>query len=188
MDTVRTRRVFVSTLLALAVVLPAAAAPAAAALPDRGARGAQAECRYKSTKIDGWAGGMRLNRLTVQPPTLYAATEDIVGWRILVQRRYDNGTWKRTFASVIKRAPATPTQAAALSPLSAHINSPQFIPDGKGGYLGASYRVVLRFYWYSAQGTLLRTERHQVGFYDVMRDGAYMWTDPGSCYHSWIFP
>jgi hypothetical protein len=188
MDTVRFRRVLVSALLALAVVLPGMAAPAAAAPADRGDHGAQAQCRYKSSQLDGWAGAMRLNRMTVQPPTLYATSEGRVGWRMLVQRRYDNSPWKRIFASVIKRAPATPTQPAALGPLSAHINSPQFIPDGSGGYLGASYRVVLRFYWYSPTGSLLRTERHRVAFYDVMRDGSYLWTDVGNCHHGWIFP
>ncbi len=181
-------RVISIALLALVVGgLASPAAAAAAAAPDRGDHGAQARCMYKSSYVPGW-GAMRLNRLTVMPPTLFSVdAPGVVGWRLLIQRTYDRNTWKRIFASVIQKSTATPTEAAVLNPLSALINSPLFLPDGHGGYLSAEYRALLRFYWYGSDGSVIRAERHRVVFYDVLRDGNYLWTDTGLCYHGVLF-
>lgn len=183
-----TRRLAVGTAFALSVMLTALSPLTAAAVPDRGDHGAQAQCRYASAESTGWSGSMRLNRLTIQPPTLYSvAAPGEVGWRFIVQRSYDSNTWTRIFTSLTQRASATPSQAASFSALSAYINSPVLLPDGQGGYLHADYRAVLQFKWYADDGSIERSESHRVQFYDVLRDGAYFWTDAGDCSHAWAF-
>ena len=182
------RRGIAGAALAFCFALAGPAGPALAVAPDFGDHGAQARCRYQSVDLAGWSGAMRLKRITVQPPTLFAVSGSTqVGWRVLVQRRYDSGTWKRVFASAIHKAPAKATTAAAFSPLGALINSPLFVSDGAGGFRSADYRVVLMFYWFGADGAAQRLERHRVLFYDTLRDGAYQWTDDRLCHHGWIF-
>lgn len=184
------RRLLSVAALAVATSTSAVATPvaAAAAATDRGDHGAQARCMYTSVELPGWSGAMRLNRIRVMPPTLLAVGgAGEVGWRFVVQRRYDVGNWKRIFASRIQRATATPSQPAAFSSMSAHINSPLFISDGQGGFRSADYRVVLKLYWFDAAGSIARLERHRMDHYDVFRDGNYLWTDRGLCTHGWIF-
>jgi hypothetical protein len=177
-----------AAILVLAVIAVSPAA-VAAAVPDRGDHGAQARCLYKSVELEGWAGAMRLNRLTVQPPTLFAIeAPSKVGWRLIVQRRPDFGTWKTIFTSARQTAPATPTTPADLSPLSALIDSPLFVRNGSGDYIGVDYRAALKFYWFNSDGSTRLIERHRVRSYDTFRAGAYQWTDTGACHHAWVFP
>lgn len=173
--------------LSLALVSPGATA-FAQPLPDRGDHGAQARCLYRQTAYTGWAGAMRLLRLRVLPPTLFAqAGATSVGWRLNVQRASDDQGWRRIFTSKLERASATPTQAGALQPLEAYIGSPLQIKNAQGDYISVSYRAVLRFYWFDESGNLVGTERSLAGDYGVFRDGSYLWTDIGECNHGWLF-
>jgi len=127
---------------------------------------------------------MKLKRIKVMPPELYAlATGQSVGWRFVVQRRYDSGSWKRIFASVIQKRAAAPTESGAFSPMVAHIRTPALLPGG----VGAEYRIRVRFYWYDAAGEPLTQARYRLPEYDVFRDGTYVWTDSHACHHAWIF-
>jgi hypothetical protein len=168
-------------------VLPASAA-AAVNGGDRGDHGAQGQCRYASTQVPGWSGGMRLKRVTVQPPTLFSdGGPGQVGWRMLVQHRYDSARWERIFASGIQRAEATPTSAAPFTRMTALIDSPMVVKDESGAFVGVDYRVILRFYWFAPDGSIERVERTRLASYDTFRDGEYLWTDVGRCHHAWIW-
>ena len=173
--------------LSLALVAPGATA-FAQPLPDRGDHGAQARCLYRSTTSPGFSGAMRLLRLRVLPPTLFApAGATSVGWRLNVQRASDDEGWRRVFTSKLQRASATSTQAGALGPLEAYIGSPLEIKNAQGDYISVSYRAVLRFYWFDESGKLVAAERSLADGYGVFRNGTYLWTDTGECNHGWLF-
>lgn len=173
--------------LSFALVSPGAAA-FAQPLPDRGDHGAQARCLYRETDYPGWGGAMRLLRLRVLAPTLFAqAGATSVGWRLNVQRATDDQGWRRVFTSKLERASATSTRAGELEALEAYIGSPLEIKNAQGDYISASYRAVLRFYWFDESGKLVGTERSLADGYGVFRDGKYLWTDTGDCSHGWLF-
>lgn len=175
--------------MAVCLALLAAAAPAqASSLSDQGDHGAQTRCMFRTAEVTTNWTGIRLVRISVLPPTLFApAGATTVGWRLIVQRAYENQPLRRIFASVVQRRPATATQPAALTPLSARVNSPLFVSDGQGGYQTSIYRAVLEFYWFDASNRLVAKERHVVGNYDSFRDGSFLWTENGHCEHAWIF-
>lgn len=175
--------------MAVCLALLAAAVPAqASALPDQGDHGAQARCMFRTAEVTTNRTGIRLVRINVLPPTLFApAGSTTVGWRLIVQRAYENEALKRIFTSVLQRSPATATQPGGLRPLSARVNSPLFVPDGHGSYRTSIYRAVLEFYWFDASNGLVAKERHIVGNYDSFRDGSFLWTENGDCEHAWIF-
>ena len=166
------------------LVSPATAA--AAAPPDVGDHGAQAQCLYRLSPYGRYLGAARLMRVRVQPPTLFSpSAAGQVGWRIKVMRSTDSGPWQRIFSSKTQKRAATPYQAADFTPLSARINSPLFIFDAGGHYHHADYRAVVTFYWYNADGSVARFERHDFGVHDAFRDGEYMWT-VGTCDHGFL--
>jgi len=174
--------------LALSFALAGPAVASAQSLADGGDHGAQARCLYRSATAPGFSDAMRLMRLRVLPPTLFAQNgATTVGWRLNVQRSSDDHPWQRVFTSKLQRASATPTQAAALQSLEAYIGSPLLVKNAQGDYIGVSYRAVLRFYWFDQDGNLVRSERTLADSYDVFRDGAYLWTDTRECSHAWTF-
>jgi hypothetical protein len=131
---------------------------------------------------------MRLLRLRVLPPTLFApAGATSVGWRLNVQAASDDHGWQKIFTSKLQRVSATSTQPGAFEPLEAYIGSPLFVTNAQGEYISVSYRAVLRFYWFDASGALVREERSLADGYGVFRNGAYQWTDMGECSHGWLF-
>lgn len=178
-----------ATVLGLCFALAGPAATAfAQPLPDRGDHGAEARCLYRQTTSPGFSSAMRLLRLRVMPPTLFAQTgATAVGWRLKVQRAVDGQGWQRVFTSKLQRASATPTQAGAFQPLEAYIGSPLDIKNAQGEYVSVSYRAVLRFYWFDESGKLVDAEGSRAHGYGVFRNGEYLWTDTGACQHGWLF-
>lgn len=172
--------------LGLSFVLAGPAAAAAAPPPDRGDYGAQARCMYRATTTSSGESAMRLLRLRVLPPTLFAQPgATTVGWRLIVQRAADNEGWRRIFTSKLQRATATPNQPGALQPLEAYIGSPLFVKNAQGDYVGVAYRALLRFYWFDASGKVVGAERSFADGYGVFRNGTYLWSDTGKCDHAW---
>lgn len=180
------RRSAAAIALALVVLapsmLPAAAAPAAVSAPY----GVQTYCRYRSMEVDGNTG-FRLRKLLAGPPTdLYAnKAGQMVGWRLIVQRRYDEGLWRRIFASVTRKSTASPTEPGVFSALRAkigYVDSVDRWPNGRH----TEFRAVLQFFWYRYDGSVSRSERHVADTYPVYRDGEYQFTSYGSCAGAWL--
>jgi len=183
------RLIITATAVALMLSsLISSAAVAAAGTPESGPYGTQLLCKYRSFEVEGTTG-FRLRRVAVDPPTdLYARrTEQTVGWRLLVQRRYDGENWKRIFASVIQKSTATPTEPGVFSQLFAKIDYIDGIdrwPNGRH----SEFRAVLKFYWYRKDGTIATSERYANHIYHAYRDGEYQFTSNGSCEGAWLDP
>ena len=96
-----------------------------------------------------------------------------VGWRFLVQYWNDNIAGTSTYyKSSISKSNATDTYEAAL----VSKNVPLTLPDDM-----KPYTVVVKMYWYNADGSISGTATNRVDWYYEHVDGNYFTQD--SCYH-----
>jgi hypothetical protein len=155
--------------------------------------GVKASCMYKSTSVDG-KSGFRLKRIVVEPPTSFfgSSTDQVVGWRIVVQRSYPNNDgptpvtqWKGVFVSAVQKSLGSPDQAAAFTAMTARIGFISFFdayPNGHRMWL----RTIVKFYRYAPDGSVDTQSRYKVPHFDLIRDGGYFTTQYGVCDGAWL--
>jgi hypothetical protein len=162
---------YAATLLMILVTAAALAMPlatvSATPLPDYGA---VAKCHYAITESDknGWTEA-ELRRIAVTPPKVFAQSgTQTVGWRFVVRRSLDreNGPWKVTYRSPIQKGEATTSSAAAFDTMRVGVRLPpveelQFV----------HYTVVLKMFWYHADGSLESKVGHQMSNLHIIVGG-----------------
>ncbi|HUR16434.1 MAG TPA: hypothetical protein VMZ33_04070 [Candidatus Limnocylindrales bacterium] len=190
----RTRRTRLALGLAIALISASVVVPTVLAAPTQNGHGSAAVCRYQETDPADINGntGFRLTRIAIDPPKLFGTYPgQMVGWRFVVQRHYDdndpywNGPWVRIFASRTQKAVANPDASAAFSKMFAKINYVDSVDRWPNGY-HTVFRAIATFYWYNADGSVETSERFNMGVYPVYREGVYQFTSYGSCEGSWL--
>jgi hypothetical protein len=182
------RRLTRTAFLAGAAIAALAVAQPAAAFTEIGTRGTVgahslqdtagnpgADCRLKYSAPNG---AFKLVHISVQPPRMKAVpgmgAED-VAWSFTVQRRIVRsgapGPWKARYTSQKFRSSTNSRHNADFG---------QFrgvrveVPFASGGRAAAEYRVMVRLFWYQANGTTLlgrATERVQWYYPDIAKSG-----------------
>ena len=184
-----TRRGMAAFPLALLLAMPLAAPGRAGGSPgeDPAEYGTAAACRYTSTNVPGIGATYRLRRIVVEPPSeLYPRRPgQSVGWRFVIQRSETvDQPYERIFAGRIHTSSATLNQPGAFTTKSARISWAD--PVENTHIYGHFFRAIAKFYWYSADGTLRRIERHVLSPYEMYVDGVKTgWLIYGGCYEVW---
>jgi hypothetical protein len=160
-------RIVTLTLVALALVAGPSASPATAGVIDYGAI---ASCRYRITQEGsyGWTAA-RLKKIVVSPPTV--AKKDgtrTVGWRFIVQRSLDRTStpWRVTYRSPLQRE----GKSADFTPMRVGVTVPAE-RDTPNGQDHVWYRVVLKMFWYRADGSVQAKIKHVMYDMYVVVDG-----------------
>jgi hypothetical protein len=140
-----------------------------------------AKCTYRTTFEGQSSHWWRLRRIDVRPPRVRAISgQQVVGWRFIVQRSEDGGRWERTYRSPIQKATASTSANAAFSSMGIKIIVPAPSSQFSNHY---QYRVVVKMFWYRANGTQRGTARHLVDFYREQFDGEVSAGDgDGACW------
>jgi len=152
----------IRSLVFAAIGLAMVAGPGAIAV-DAGVidYGAVANCRYKVTAeyLGTWTKAV-LRRIAIDPPTIAkTAGTKSVGWRFIVERSLDRGDtpWVVTYRSPIQRA----SSSAGLSRMRVGVSVPaeDQSPNGRDHIY---YRVILKLFWYRADGSVQNKVSHQM--------------------------
>jgi hypothetical protein len=157
-------RIVTLSLIALALGAGPIAGPAAAGVIDHGAI---ANCSYKVTQSGtyGWTRAL-LKEIVVSPPTVAKKTgTNSVGWRFIVERSLDreNGPWKITYRSPIQHA----FKSAKFTPMSVGVT----VPKNGGDRDRVYYHVILKMFWYRADGSVQDKVKHPMYDMYVIVDG-----------------
>src|SRR4051812_41688527 len=112
-----------------------------------------AACLYKPSPV---ADIYQLKHMYVNAPHVKAidgAGTETVGWRFVIQRtRFGTvAHWKRIHKSPIWKSSTDSTHDAEFDEEDAQVTVPH--PYATGGY---AYRVVLKLFWFKANGTTVR--------------------------------
>jgi hypothetical protein len=133
-----------------------------------------AKCHYNASG--------RLKAIEVRPPNMEAAaqrTNQIVGWRVSVERRLDLGPWKTVYTSIRQTTSVGGSgDAGGFSSMTAPIT----LPANEGVNGAHEFRVVVKMFWYAKDDqTVNGTSRHRVDFYRNLLSNGDRSTDEGSC-------
>jgi hypothetical protein len=113
-----------------------------------------------------WQG--KLTRLDVRPPQMWSiAGTQRVGWRFIVQRAKKptstfNDPWFTTYRSAIQTATATQVDSAAFTPMHVKVAVPKGTLERNH-----AYRVMLKLFWYRANGTVQGTAKYLLSYYET---------------------
>lgn len=171
------RAILVSMVAILGLALPAAAAGEPQAATS--SHGSQARCRYEATQIGrfGWTEA-DLRRIVVTAPTIYGTRRgQTVGWRFVVQRSIDRGPWRVTYRSPIQKATAGPSRAALFTRMGVDVAVPKPPAGADWDAFRVHYRVVLKTFWYRADGTIQARGSHLFDDHRHYVDGVFEFTD-----------
>ncbi len=110
-------------------------------------------CVYKPSPI---ANVTQLKHIDVNAPQVKAIAgmgTETVGWRFVIQRTRFGITphWKRIYRSPIWKASTDSAHDASFSQEGANVVVPH--PYATGGY---GFRVIVKLYWYKANGTTVK--------------------------------
>ncbi|HEY8135223.1 MAG TPA: hypothetical protein VIF08_04220, partial [Candidatus Limnocylindrales bacterium] len=163
----RLTRFVALSVIGVALVAGPAATTASAGVLDYGAI---ARCKYAVTQSHNgtWTEAL-LKRIVVRPPTLPAMTTmDSVGWRFVILRSLDreNTPYVITYRSPLQRAP----RSADFTPMrhKLHVPAEADTPNGRSF---VSYQVMLKFYWYKADGSLFTSAVYTMQNMDLVIAG-----------------
>jgi hypothetical protein len=106
-------------------------------------------------------------------------TNQIVGWRVSVERRLDLGPWKTVYTSIRQTTSVGGSgDAGGFSSMTAPIT----LPANEGVNGAHEFRVVVKMFWYAKDDqTVNGTSRHRVDFYRNLLSNGDRSTDEGSC-------
>lgn len=134
---------------------------------------ASVRCNYKTVSETDepddwyvWRG--KLTRLEVRPPKVRSILgKQLVGWRFIVQRALNptstfNDPWQTTYRSAIQVATATDTRNARFTPMYVRLS----VPPASEERIHA-YRVLIKMFWYRADGTTQGTAKHLLSYYET---------------------
>jgi hypothetical protein len=134
---------------------------------------ASVRCNYKTVAEKDypdeyylWRG--KLTRLEVIPPKVRSVIgTQRVGWRFIVQRALNpeltfSDSWKTTYRSAVQTATATETKRARFTPMYVPVDVPRASADRSYGY-----RIVVKMFWYRADGSVQGTARHLLSYYET---------------------
>jgi hypothetical protein len=122
-----------------------------------------AVCRYKQIvpSPSGYNYEAKLKRIDVRPPRVRASSgSQEVGWRFIVERRGYSGTWSPwvvTYRSPVQRDVTNTTTDASLTSMGVGVAVPTTSADDSPGYV---YRVLVKMFWYGADGSTRGTALH----------------------------
>jgi hypothetical protein len=128
-----------------------------------------AVCRYKQLvpSPSGYTYEAKLKRIDVRAPRVRASSgSQEVGWRFIVERRGYSGTWSPwvvTYRSPVQRDTTNTTTDASFTSMGVAVAVPTTSADDSPAYV---YRVLVRMFWYGADGrtrgsALHLTERYR---------------------------
>jgi hypothetical protein len=190
--------------LALPLLAVLVAAPVAADL-ERGHKGhvgyhalvdteanAGARCIYRTVveRESGdpahpiyWEG--RLRRLEVNPPimrTALAATQK-VGWRFIIQRAKDGGTFERVYRSPVQVQRLRVNRESSFLPMGVDLR----VPKASRHENRHEYRVMVKMFWYGADGSVSGSALHQLSWYELVIRGKTQrtWIPTCDAWSSW---
>ncbi len=118
---------------------------------------------------------LELRRFLVLPPDFGEASAS-VGWRFIVRRSSDGLDYKETYRSPIQRAQTSD----GFSPMGVKVS----VPDGWPTHdpEGYPYRVIIKAFFYRADGSLKSTAKSAVVDFRIWVDGSYVRRDTIACY------
>jgi hypothetical protein len=162
------------SLIGMALVLGPAAGAAHAGVLDYGAT---VDCGYEVTSSSNgtWAEAL-LRKLVVGPPTMPKPDRSqTVGWRFIVKRSMDardNYPYVAIYRSPLQRALKT----AGFSPMKYRVTIPRE-DNTPNGRRFVSYQVVIKMFWYAADGSVVTKKSHLMENMDWIMDGEEQFTD-----------
>lgn len=132
-----------------------------------------ANCKYKYLSAHGYG---KLKKIVVMPPRMRAVagkSAQLVGWTFTVQRRIvslgPNNPWENRYTSPEMTAVTDDAHNASFSAASVPVIVP-FPPDSLD--VAAFYRVHVKMFWHTANGSIQGTATHRVDYYrHVMSTG-----------------
>lgn len=128
-----------------------------------------AKCVYEVTFEDQGARWVRLAKVAVYPPRIRAiSAKQKVGWRFIVLRSQDQGPWGATYRSPIQKATAYSDAKAKFSPMGIKVIVPPPSTQFSNRHL---YRVVVKMFWFRADGSQQGSAKHLVDFYREKDNG-----------------
>ncbi len=126
-----------------------------------------ADCRYRFfDRGTAW----ELRRINVRPPNVQASAfhegNQQVGWRFTVDRRQfnaftDPGPWKHRYTSPTQKATTDADHDASFSPMDVSVQ----VPDNSSSDVWYQYRVIVKVFWYSDNGSVSGTARMRVEWF-----------------------
>jgi hypothetical protein len=134
-------------------------------------------CRYRSIAggTFGWTTA-RLRRIKVDPPSMWSIrAKQKVGWRFVVQRSVDDAPWTVTYRSPLQKSTAYADRAASFTKMAVDVKLPAVSDKSEVAYL-----VVIKAFWYRADGTKEYKIRDLQERYFHYVDGEY-WFEEGYC-------
>ncbi|HUP83806.1 MAG TPA: hypothetical protein VM284_06420 [Candidatus Limnocylindria bacterium] len=157
-----------AALLATMVV----AAPAAAVSQS----GFESKVRCYNRTVSGDIGQeLELRRLLVLPPTLYTKSAS-AGWRFIVYRSSDGLDYTVRYRSPIQRAPSSSGFTSMGVPVAVPSVWPSPDPEAY------PYRVVIKAFFYRADGSIKATSKSDVYEFRIWVDGEYASRNTSVCY------
>jgi hypothetical protein len=151
---------------------------------------AGATCRYKGIypSPGGFSYEGKLKYIQVRPPKVRAISgTQVVGWRFIVQRQtihldpvsYD--PWVATYRSSIQKDTTNSSTNASFSRMGVDVHVPSSGEYDDPNYI---YRVLVKMYWYAADGSIMGTATHLVEWYELIYKGwpAYGGSPPNDTY------
>jgi hypothetical protein len=170
-----------SIAVSLIIVAAAFVAPAPVGATPASNYGSTASCRYQVTAEDklGWTAAL-LKKIAVKPPTVYAKSgTQKVGWRFIVRRSLqgENGPWTVTYRSHIQQRLATTSTPADFDAMRVGVNVPT---NAYHEYVGV-YKVMLKIFWYGANGSVASKVSYLFPEYWMYVDGVFEGSDDPVC-------
>jgi hypothetical protein len=162
----------ISVLFVMATLFAASLVPAPAVAFSPGFD-SEVGCYSRTVSTTPWE--IKLRRLLVMPPKLDASSTQRVGWRFIVQRS-KGGVWTRVYRSPVQRALGD----AAFTQMGVKVTVPAW-PTGDS-LRSHPYRVLIKAFWYRADGSIKATAKSVVDDYAVWIDGTFARSETGSCY------
>jgi hypothetical protein len=147
------------------------ASPAAAFSPS----GFESKVRCYNRTVSSDPAQIELRRLLVTPPKLYEKSAS-VGWRFIVHRSSNGLDWKVTYRSPVQRA----TTSSNFTSMDVKVDVPDRWPSPDPQ--AYPYRVVIKAFFYRADGSLKATSKAPVYEFRVWIDGSFAWRETSFCY------
>jgi hypothetical protein len=133
-------------------------------------------CGYTGTGSppSGYSYEGELDTLAVRPPKVRAISgSQKVGWRFTVQRRSEDElsamwfSWVDRYRSPIQRKVTNSTTNAAFTWMDVDVNVPTSSFEATPRY---QYRVLVKMFWFRADGSIQGTATHRVDWYTSWYD------------------
>jgi hypothetical protein len=122
----------------------------------------------------------RLRKITVTPPEMFAKSgQQTVGWRFVVRRTINEGDYPShqvTYTSPIQTRTATTSEAADFDLQRVAVTLSTSVEDQRDVF----YQVVLKLYWYRANGSVQSSTTYLMPDYTVRVKGPdWQYTEGG---------